>query len=73
MGGANKKNGTDGKDAVKETMDAITKSLQGVGESLQYVWKPVLYIFGFVLVLFFALAWIGSATGLFFVYPFKIV
>lgn len=70
MGGANKKNGTDGKDAVKETMDAITKSLQGVGESLQYVWKPVLYIFGFVLVLFFALAWIGSATGLFFVYPF---
>lgn len=70
MGAMNKKGGTDNKDAIKETLDSITKSLQGVGESLQYVWKPVLYIFGFVLVLFFALAWIGSATGLFFVYPF---
>jgi|APTNR8051073442_1049403.scaffolds.fasta_scaffold00322_32 phage shock protein C len=70
MGAMNKKAETDSKDAVKETMDAITKSLHGVGESLQYLWKPMLYLVGFALVIFFAMAWIGSATGLFFVYPF---
>jgi len=70
MGGGNKKNGADGKDSFKEGMDAVGNALRGAGESLQYLWKPVLYIVGFVLVLFFAIAWIGSATGLFFVYPF---
>ncbi|MFM9947030.1 MAG: GIN domain-containing protein [Saprospiraceae bacterium] len=70
MGGGSKKAGSDGKDSFKEGMDAVGNALRGAGDSLQYLWKPVLYIVGFFLVLFFALAWIGSATGLFFVYPF---
>lgn len=70
MGAMNKKAEADSKDSFKEGMDAVGNALRGAGESLQYLWKPVLYIVGFVLVLFFALAWIGSATGLFFVYPF---
>jgi len=77
LGGGNKKAETDGKDSVKETMDAIGKSMRGVGESmrgagesLQYLWKPVLYFVGFMLILFFAITWIGAATGLFFAYPF---
>lgn len=70
LGAANKKNEPDSKDSFKEGMDAVGNALRGAGESLQYLWKPVLYIVGFMLVLFFALSWIGAATGLFFVYPF---
>ena len=70
MGAMNKKAEADSKDSFKEGMDAVGNALRGAGDSLQYLWKPILYIIGFFLVLFFALAWIGSATGLFFVYPF---
>ncbi len=65
-----KKEGTDGKDSFKEGMEAVGSALREAGNSLQYFWKPILYIIGFALVVLFAMAWIGAATGMFFVYPF---
>ncbi len=70
LGGVKKKSGTNGKDSFKEGMDAVGSAVRHAGESMKYVWKPILYVFGVMLVLFFAIAWIGAATGVFFAYPF---